>query len=143
MPDDVQFVEFFGERFAVPERINKRLMYKLARLADEGGDSAQGEGAKVWDRLLDQMVRPEDLDRFNEVCDRERVQDEELMEFVADVVAATSGRPTSRSSDSSAGPTPTPQNSAGDSSLRVIARLENQGRPDIAAVVAQAQGLTA
>ncbi len=149
MSDDVQFAEFFGERFAVPQRINQRLIIRFGRLAAEGADTAAtnpakaNEAAILLDRMVEQMVRPEDKDRFEDVCDRERPTDEELMAFIADVMAAVSRRPTSRPSDSSAGPTSTPQNSADDSSSRVITRLEQQGRPDLALVVAQAQGLTA
>lgn len=149
MPDDVQFVEFFGERFAVPARINQRLVIRFSRLAAEGADTSAGDSSKaneaaiLLDRMVEQMVRPEDKDRFEDVCDRERPTDEELMEFIASVMKAVSGRPTSRPSDSSAGPTTTAPSSEPDSSSRVIARLEEQGRPDLALVVAQAQGLTA
>lgn len=146
MADDVRFVEFFDERFAVPARMNQRLVIRFQRLAAEGADTEDLNEAKareatiMLDRMIEQSVRPEDRQRFEDVCDREMPNDEELMGFVADVLAAAAGRPTSRPSDSSGGQTSTPPNSGGDSSAAaVVARLEAQGRPDLALIVDMAQ----
>lgn len=141
-----RFVDFFGEQFQVPDRINQRLVIRFGRLAAEGADTADedpkkaAEAAILLDRMVEQMVRPEDKDRFEDACDRERVSDEELMRFIAQVMAAVSGRPTSLPSGSSDGQRTTPPSSeAASSSLRVVRRLEESGRPDLALMVEMAQ----
>jgi hypothetical protein len=143
--DSVQFVDFFGEQFAAPARMNSRLVIRFQRMAAEGADTADVDEAKareaaiMLDKMIEQSVRPEDRPRFEDVCDRELPSDEELMKFVADVLAAVAGRPTSRPSDSSDGPTNTRPNSGGDSSLAVVHRLEERGRPDLALMVTMSQ----
>lgn len=131
--------EFFGETFDLPERFNMRLFTRFGTLAQKGMDSSDIESVAMIDRLIDQSVRPEDVARFDEVCDRERPDFEELMEFVMGVVAEVTERPTKRPSDSSDGPTSTKDSSSDVSSLPVIARLEQSGRPDLALMVTKAQ----
>lgn len=132
-------IEFFGEQFEVPERINKRLLYKFMALANKGAESDQGEGAVVLDKLIDQAVKPEDLDRFNDVCDRERVQDEELLEFLGAVIAAVSERPTSQPSDSLDGPLPTPLRSVSPPDDPAMEQLA--GHPDMQIALLRTRGL--
>jgi hypothetical protein len=129
--------EFFGETFELPDRFNMRLFTRFGTLAKKGVDSEDIEGVAMIDQLINQCLRPEDVDRFDEVCDRERPDFDELMEFVMGVVAEVTERPTKRPSDSSDGPTPTKPSSPADSSLRVIHRLEEEGRPSIALMVQQ------
>jgi len=129
--------EFFGEVFEAPERFNMRLLSRFGALAKRGVDSEDVEAVAMIDRLIDQAIRPEDVDRFDEVCDRERPNFDELMEFVMGVVGEVTDRPTQRPSDSSDGPTLTKPSSPADSSLRVIHRLEEEGRPSIALMVRQ------
>jgi hypothetical protein len=130
--------EFFGETFETPDRFNMRLFTRFGSLAKRGVDSEDIEGVAMIDALIDQCLRPEDVDRFDELCNRERPDFEELMGFVMEVVAEVTNRPTKRPSDSSDGPTPTTVSSTGDSSSRVIARLEQQERPDLALLVSKA-----
>lgn len=137
--DSVEFVDFFGERFALPRRFNSRLLWRFMRAADDGIDSESAEGIVLMDKLLDAVVRPEDHKRFDQVCDRECPDDEQLIEFAMEAVQKIAARPTGRPSDSSDGPRTTSTSSAGDSSSPVIARLEERGRPDLALIVAQAQ----
>jgi hypothetical protein len=129
--------EFFGETFELPDRFNMRLFTRFGTLAKKGVDSEDIEGVAMIDSLIDQCLRPEDVERFDEVCGRERPDFDELMEFVMGVVAEVTERPTKRPSDSSDGPTPTKLSSLDDSSSRVIRRLEEQGRPSIALMVQQ------
>jgi hypothetical protein len=143
--DTLGFVDFFGERFAVPARINQRLVVKFGRIAAEGGDTEHTDPARaleaaiVLDKMVEQSVRAEDRQRFEDVCDRECPTDEELMGFVASVMAAVSRRPTSPPSGSSGGRTVTPQSAEVDSYSQVIEREEAAGRPDRALMVLMAQ----
>ena len=148
MSDTVEFVEFFGEQFRVPQRINARIRQRIAALSaqgmelDENDPKAQKlaqQAALLIDKMVTGSVRPEDRERFEEVCDRECPSDEELMQFAMDVLAAASGRPTMQPSVSSDGPTIIQQSSEADSSLAVIHRLEQAGRPDQAYIVQMAQ----
>lgn len=145
MSDSVEFVEFFGEQFAAPQRINQRLLIKVSRLAAEGADTEDMDEAKakaaaiVLDQMIEQCVRAEDKQRFEDICDRERVNDEELMEFVGKVMEVVSGRPTTRPSVSSAGQTVTEPSSGDASFLRVVERLETSGRPELAYMVEETQ----
>ena len=83
------------------------------------------------------MVHPDDFDTFWATAKRERQGILDLMAVMQAVVEAVSGRPTERPSDSSDGPRLTSVTSADDSSSRVIRRLEQEGRPSIALMVAQ------
>lgn len=130
--------EFFGETFEAPERFNMRLFTRFGTLAKRGVDSDDMEGMAAVDALIDQSLRPEDVERFDAICDRERPSFEELMGFVGSVVGEITDRPTKRLSDSSDGPPPTTDSSTGDSSSRVIARFEEQQRPDLALLVSKA-----
>lgn len=133
-------VEFFGERFTPPERFNMRRLTRFATLATKGVDSEDLTGMAAIDGLIDQCLRPEDVDRFDEVCDRERPTFDELMAFVKDVMEAVTDRPTSLPSGSSDGQQSTNGNSVDDSSSQVITDLLERGRPSLALMVEQAQG---
>lgn len=80
-------------------------------------------------------------DEFEAHATRERADDAaELFGVVQKVMATLSERPTSRPSDSSAGPQRTAPTSAEDSSsLEVVRRLKSQGRPDLAMAVRAVQ----
>ena len=143
MSDSVQFVEFFGEQFAVPARMNARLRARFFRVAAEGGNTEDqmSEAAILLDKMIEQSVRPEDRKRFDDLCDREMPGDEELMGFVVKVISASAERPTGRPSDSSGGPTIIEQKSvsaqelSAHPSLQLIRDLEAQGRADKAQFV--------
>jgi hypothetical protein len=130
--------EFFGETFDAPERFNVRLLTRLGTLAQRGVDTDDMEGMAHIDRMVDQCVRAEDAQRFDDLCDREMPTFEELMGFCMEVIAEITERPTERPSDSSDGPATMSDTSAGDSSLRVIEREVEAGRPSRALMVMQA-----
>lgn len=132
--------EFFGEHFDAPERFNMRAFTRFAALASKGVDDADMEAVAAIDALITQCVSPGDLPRFEATCDRERPSLDELIEFVGAVMSEVSERPTRRPSDSSDGSQPTSVTSVVDSSSRVIARLESEGRPSLALAVQQATG---
>ena len=122
-------IEFFGEKFEVPEKINHRRVLRLAKFALAGSDSDSLAAMGAMDDLLTQCVRPEDEERFDALCDREGTTAADLMEFTGKAIAEISERPTARPAPSSAGPTPTPESSG--SRLEVLASERWSGRPDL------------
>lgn len=143
--------EFKGQHFEPPDHINQRRVNRLGVLARQakaaeksGNEEAAAElmmdyMAAVED-LVTMCLRQEDVERFDALCDDQGVSDEELQRFVGEQVRDVAGRPTSPSSDSSDGQTSTPPKSEGGSYLRVVQRLEDEGRPDVALMVLMANG---
>lgn len=144
--DVVEFTTFKGERFALPDRFNYRVFIRFMRAAADGVDTDTLAGMVMLDQMLDAVLRPEDVARFDRVCAEHGAEIEELMEYAMSVVTAVTGRPTRRPADSSAGSPTTSGKSAGGSSSPGIDRdtrdaIEHEeatGRPDRALVVVQA-----
>ena len=122
-------IEFYGETFEVPEKINHRRVLRLAKFALAGSDSDNLAAMGALDDLLTQCVLPADAERFDALCDREGPTSADLMEFTGKVIAELSERPTAQPAPSSAGPTPTPESSV--SRLEVLASERWNGRPDL------------
>lgn len=122
-------VPFLGQEFALPEKFNQRLFLRFSRLAAAGKDTGDAGAMGVVDELLEQCVRPEDSARFDGLCDEHGASMEELMEFMAKVMAAVSERPTVRPSVLSDGPTTTPPKSGSSSDVAVTELFP--GRPDL------------
>ena len=102
------------------------------------------ESMALLKQTMRACVHVDDFGTFWSVAKRERQGIADLMGLLYAVVERETGRPTSRPSDSSGGPLSTNASSAGDSSLQVIRRLEQEGRSSIALMVAQrAEALTA
>ncbi len=135
-------ITFAGELFQVAEKVGLMPLMRFAHIADSGVDAEDMAGLAAMYDLLEQCIAEDEWQRFQRVATKARADGEQLMGVVKDAIEAITARPTGRPSDSSAGPTPTPPRSEADYSSRVIARLEESGRPDLALVVAQAQGLT-
>lgn len=83
-------------------------------------------------------IHSNDFDTFWLLSRKHRVRIETLMETMTSIMEAISGRPTGQLSDSADGLQSTKRNSKAGSSLRVIHRLETEGRPDLALAVVQA-----
>lgn len=132
-------VEFEGEEFLVSERVGMMALMKFAKMAQAGVDSMSMLGLATMYDLLEQCIAPEDWDRFCAHADETRADGEQLMMTVGKTIAVLAGRPTTRPSDSSDGSLSTNESSVDDSALRVIADLEEQGRPDLALHVLRAQ----
>ncbi len=145
MPDELDSFEFFGETFRLnPAGDYQMELLEFADAATGGADSELLAGMAAVVRLLRAAVHGDDWSRFWASAKKNKAQVRtDLMPVVVAAFAQPIDRPTGLPSGSSDGQASTPQNSGGDSSSRVIARLEEQGRPDLALVVAQAQGLTA
>lgn len=132
-------VDFFDEVFTVADKIGLMPLMRFAKVAKGGADSADMEALAVMLDLLEQCIAPSEWQRFQDCADRNRADGEELLAVVTSVMETLTERPTSRPSDSSAGPQTTTPNSEGVLSSRVIGRLEDQGRPDLALMVNQAR----
>ena len=132
-------VDFAGDKFRMAERIGLMPLMRFAKIAKAGVDSTDLDGLAALYDLLEQCIAEDEWQRFQNAADKARADGDQLMQVVKDVFEALSGRPTSRPSDSSGGPTTTPPNSEDDLSLRVVKRLEDEGRPDQAYMVLMAQ----
>jgi hypothetical protein len=142
--------EFKGEYFQPSNRINERRVRKMARLLTAGQKAAEkGEDAEAGqflmqlkemeDDLVNMCLRPEDIERFDALCDEHGSTEDELRAFMAASIAEHAERPTSRPSVSSDGPISTPPSSEVDSYSQAIAQREQEGRPDLALVLLQTQ----
>lgn len=91
--------------------------------------------------LKDQLravVHDDDFDEFWRLARENRQRPDDLLRFEQDLFESLTGHPTGRQSGSSNGPTTTPPTSEDRSSAladRVVARLEAEGRADLAEVV--------
>jgi len=122
-------------------------MYDMLRqcIADDpvfifqGREITRGEANDLPPEAADQVVVYGGWDEFEAHATKQRADDAgELFGVVQKVMSILSERPTSRPSDSSAGPPSTAPISAEDSSsLEVVRRLKSQGRPDLAMAVLQ------
>jgi hypothetical protein len=140
-------VEFFGEQFEVPERFDERLylrsmtharkanLMKAKGFADDHPDMQTinlAAGADT-DRMIDQCVRLEDRDRFEDLCAEVGPTLKDYSDFVARVIEerekVREGRPTVQPADSSVGPVTMPESSV--SRLEELATERWSGRPDL------------
>ncbi len=144
MPDDLRRFDFFGESF----RLNPAADYQCELV--DFAEAATGDELNVLEeraaikRLLRAAVHADDWGQFWASAKRNKaLPHDHLMPVVVTAFSQPIERPTGLPSGSSDGQSLMSANSVVDSSSRVIARLESQGRPDLAAVVAQAQGLVA
>jgi hypothetical protein len=90
-------------------------------------------------RLVQAAVIAEDWGRFKSLARKNKATVEDLLPVAVSVFEASTGRPTQRPADSSAGPSLVPVSSEDDLSSQVIAKLEQEGRPSFALMVMQAQ----
>lgn len=132
-------VSFLGRDFAVADQVSTLALMRFAKLAQGGMDAESMEGLAAMYDLLEQCIAPEDWPAFGRLADQQRAQADDLFDVVTRVLPLIAARPTGRPSDSSDGPQEPNAPSADDSSSRVITRLERQGRPDLALMVARAQ----
>lgn len=130
-------LDFLGESFQVADQVSVMPMLRFAKAAKNGLQAESMDGlAAIYD-VVEQCLEPADWQRFEAFCDQKRVGAEQLLEFVAQVMAQVSERPTERPSNSSDGPLSTAASSTDDASSRVIRRFEEKGRPDLALLVAK------
>ena len=129
-------VPFLGDTFTPRDQLNSRRLGKFAQLANKGDMPEMVAMAAIND-LIDGVLRPEDMDRFDALCDLHNPDYEALAAFIADVLETMTARPTSRPSVSSDGPTITAAKSTDDSFSRAVE--VTRGRPDLQLMVMMAQ----
>lgn len=134
---DADAVAFKGERFRMGESVGLMPLMRFAKVAKAGVDSNELEGLTAMYDLLQQCIHDDDWVRFEQHAVDTRADGDELMAVARDVMARLAERPTKRPSDASGGPSTTSQNSTDDSTSRVVHRLEQDGRPDLALLVTQ------
>lgn len=88
--------------------------------------SASGlEAVAALGQFINDMLEPQDIERFKRVVRQERLGFDELMEITADLIAHTTGRPTKRPSASADGSSRTGGN------LRAVAGgTPSSGQPE-------------
>lgn len=126
---------FQGETFGLEDSYAAMVIADAATEASAGGVSE----LVAFRNILQHLILPEEWDRFHALCVSSRANEQALLKAVQDAVEAINERPTELPSDSSDGHESTPARSEGDSSLRVIGRLEGKGRPDLALQVTRTQ----
>jgi len=135
----VSEVERWGESFRVAERgVPLMALMRFAQVAKRGADSNDMDGLAALRDLLDAVVHPEDLPRFDRIADENDAGGDELMAVATECIKVIAERPTSRPSDFSDGSSTTSEPSAAGYSSPVT-RLEQRGRPDLALLVSQAE----
>lgn len=146
-----QTVEFCGRRFPIrPQGVSLLALMKFAAAAkrqqqrrDAGAPGAANEmdGLDALYALIRSCIDEGAWEAFEEYGIEQGAGADELMAVVRDAVQAAAERPTRPRSGSPAGLSTTGPSSAGGSSSldmsseAVQARLEAQGRPDVARVV--------
>lgn len=137
-------IEFGGETFAPSEQgIPLAALMRFAHVAKAGTDANDIDGLDALYRLLSKCIAPDDWERFLDTAEKTYAKGDDLMAVAKEVISGATKRPTSRPSDSSAGPLIVAPSSGADDSgkpyLRVVRREEESGRPDRALMVLMAQ----
>lgn len=135
--DQPAFVVLKGRQFAVREPSGMRLML-FARTAEQMETDDLKAMGEVYE-ILEDVIIPKDWDRFVKHALQSRASIDEVAKVFWDAIEALSGRPTQRPADSSSGPQTTSESSTDGSSLRVIDREIEKGRPDLAYAIWDAQ----
>lgn len=125
-------VTFHGDTFEVVEPSQLALM-EFASVAKTGADSDEMDGLAAMYELIRQCFDDTTWARFRASAMKHRSRGDELMEVVGQVFVIFAGRPTSRLSVSTDGPSATAQNSTSDFATR--AEILEPGRPDLQVVL--------
>ena len=122
-------VEFMGEDFAIADRIGIMPIMLFAKASQAGTTTEEMAGLVAMYDLLEQYISEAHWPRFCQVASKARASSDEVFAVVGEVLAAQSGRPTSRPSGSSDGPSDTGLRSMSEFESRAIAL--RPGRPDL------------
>lgn len=137
--DQFDYVEFFGEKFKLAERVGMMPLIAFGNAAKQGLDSDDFEGMAAMYRLIRSVIhRPALIDnhgqrvvdesgrtvrdetewnRFQELAEDELAEGEDIMGFVNKAMEVMSARPSRRPGISSATSPTTSERSKADSSL--------------------------
>lgn len=137
-----QTAEFKGETFRLNTDVSEYAFLEFAEAAEAGEDSGTLAGMAALMRFLLELIHDGDRARFRQVCRREKVTSDELVDFMLGKAGRDAERPTERSSDSSDGPTGTAPSSDANSDVKDsppsgLAFLRD--RPDLALVIVESQ----
>lgn len=124
-------VSWYGEDFPLEDEVNDFIFDEYLESLDSE-NMAEIKAARM--RLLKAVIGRKQWSRFRALAVKHGADDRAMFEVLNQAFEAKQGRPTGRSSDSSDGPPATAVSSTDDSSSRVIARLEQKGRPDLALI---------
>jgi hypothetical protein len=130
-------VQFFGEQFALREKVSDYALMKFARAARNGQDGETMEGMASMLDLLEKCIVPEDWKRFDKLASDSDAPAADIMAVIKEAFGQEAARPTELPSDSSDGPTAIEPKSPPSSDGNVSQLL--RGRPDLQAAVRQAQ----
>lgn len=139
--EEGDFLEFFGQRFRLADKIGLAPLIRFGHAANRGLDSEDMEGlAAMYSMIRGVIHRPPlfgedgqqqvdengkrlrdetEWNRFMELAEDECAEGEEIMDFVNRAMAVMSARPRKPREISSGGSRPTSANSRGDSSSPV------------------------
>lgn len=109
-------VTLAGETFKVADSIAQMAVLQHAKALDAEGDDRLRLLQVAQFDLLQQVIAPADWARFQKHAMNTRSSSDELWDVINEAVEVIIGRPTSRSADSSGGPTSTAPRSTRDSS---------------------------
>lgn len=103
--------KFCGVEFVVPEHLSSLPLLEFAKAAALGADLASIEGMAATHDFIRATIRDEDWAKFSRVAKQHNATGDDLLAVARGIVAAVTGRPTSRLSDSAGGPSSTGENS--------------------------------
>lgn len=136
---DVNF-PYFGTLIRVnPELSGLSLLEVLAAVAEFDEETPTKAVVQAIDDLRAVAIHEGDIDVFRKLFKANRQSLDDLIDMAKALLEAVTEVPTEQPSGSSSGLTSTEQSSVVVSSSPVVTRLEQQGRPDLALVVIQAQ----
>lgn len=136
-PEKLDSFDYFGARVRVNPTFGELDLADFFATAAALDDADTAQSLALLKGVFVDSIHPDDFETFWSTAKRERQAIEDLMQVVVAIVEAVTDRPTERPSDSSDGPSPTRDTSAGVSSSQVVRRLEQEGRPSVAVMVLQ------
>lgn len=115
-PTEPDTFGFHGDTFTLRDRIGLMTLMRYAAVAKKGVKVDALEGLVAMYELLEDCLTPDDWTRFETLCRRESVGEDELLSVVKRCVQIVASRPTGRPSASPGGPETTTTSSRDDSS---------------------------
>lgn len=111
-------IEYGGTRYRVAEKVAAMALAKLAKIGQQGTDANNMAGLAAMHDALRAVIHRDDWNRFEQATLDNYADGDMLMELFNAALEAIAARPTQRSTDSSAGPSPTSVSSKDTSSSK-------------------------
>lgn len=131
-------VGFCGEDFTLADDLAYMVILQHSKALEATGEEKGRLLAVAQYDLLRMVLADEEWPRFQQVATRNRSSEEQLWAFINDAVEAIVERPTSRSTDSSGGPSSTDPKSSATRTASDEAEEAFPGRPDLQIAVIRA-----